>query len=96
MRTEGRTDITKMTVDFRNFANALQNDFLPLGLNRVIELMKKIRLIIVFFCECMLPVVGVHCGYSARESENLATLFLLRGLSLIIKYCKPSHCSLLM
>jgi len=34
----------------------------------------------------MLPVIGVHCGYSPWAPENLATPFLIRELSLIIKY----------
>ena len=32
MRTDGRTDTTKLIVSFRNFANALKNEPLSVGL----------------------------------------------------------------
>jgi hypothetical protein len=43
----------------------------------------------------MFSVRVVHCGYSPRAPKNLATLFLIKGLSLILNYDGPSQCSLL-
>jgi hypothetical protein len=40
-KMDGRTDLMKLIVAFRNFANALKNDFLPLSFEWF-ELMKKI------------------------------------------------------
>jgi len=59
MRSDGRTDITKLIVAFRNFANALKNE--PSVLYS--------EIISVFFSDTHTKHINTLCGQNVRSCE---------------------------